>query len=123
MTRVPDALAAALIQLIGRQARDLAAATYQEESLDSDAMLEIIQWENHLSQKIESDTSLDETDRRDLVLARRGQGIFKRNVLRIERRCRITGVDKVEHLIASHSKPGEIAAQRRKDWMAKTDCC
>ena len=105
LTQVPDALAATLIQLIGRQAKDLAAATHQAEHSDSDAMPEIIEWENHLARVIESDGSLDKTERRELVLARRGQGIFKRNVQGIETHCRITGVEKSEHLIASHSKP------------------
>ena len=38
-------------------------------------------------------------------MARRGQGLFKRNVASIERRCRITGVERIEHLVASHVKP------------------
>ena len=37
--------------------------------------------------------------------ARRGQGQFKRNVRKIEKKCRITGVERLEHLIASHTKP------------------
>jgi len=40
-----------------------------------------------------------------IVLARRGQGTFKANVMRIERACRITGVTREEHLRASHCKP------------------
>jgi len=39
------------------------------------------------------------------VLARRGQGRFRQEVARIETHCRVTGVNRTEHLIASHCKP------------------
>jgi predicted restriction endonuclease len=38
-------------------------------------------------------------------MARRGQGLFKQNVQRIETHCRVTKVDQIEHLRASHCKP------------------
>jgi HNH endonuclease len=40
-----------------------------------------------------------------IVLARRGQGLFKQRVMQIEHACRITGVTREEHLRASHCKP------------------
>jgi hypothetical protein len=40
-----------------------------------------------------------------VILARRGQGIFKENVRKLEKRCRITGVERLEHLRASHIRP------------------
>jgi hypothetical protein len=40
-----------------------------------------------------------------LILARRGQGLFKQRVRQVEVRCRITGVDRIEHLRASHCEP------------------
>lgn len=54
---------------------------------------------------IKHDTSMDQTTREQLVLARRGQGIFRKRVLDIEPVCRITGIDKPSLLIASHIKP------------------
>jgi hypothetical protein len=50
-------------------------------------------------------TTIPETERQALVLARRGQGQFRANVLAIERACRVTRVERPEHLIASHTKP------------------
>ena len=38
-------------------------------------------------------------------MARRGQGIFRDNVFRVESRCRVTGIDDSNYLIASHIKP------------------
>ncbi len=45
------------------------------------------------------------TEKRQIILARRGQGKFRERVSRIEHACRITGVNRPEHLIASHCKP------------------
>ena len=56
-------------------------------------------------QEVRNDTHIPETEREAIVLARRGQGTFKANVMRIERACRITGVTREEHLRASHCKP------------------
>ena len=40
-----------------------------------------------------------------IIRARKGQGLFKDRVSRIETRCRITGVQNPVHLVASHCKP------------------
>ena len=48
---------------------------------------------------------MDNTEKTQIVLARRGQGIFKENVRKLEKRCRITGVERLEHLRASHIRP------------------
>lgn len=62
-------------------------------------------WEEHIRTEIESDQRLQETEKFALILARRGQGIFKQRVALIEHACRVTKVDRPEHLIASHCKP------------------
>ena len=64
-----------------------------------------MKWEDQIAQQIATEAQIPETEREALIIARRGQGVFKRNVQRIEERCRITGVDRAEHLIASHGKP------------------
>jgi HNH endonuclease len=48
---------------------------------------------------------LSRTVKEALILARRGQGIFRDNVLRVEPRCRVTGIGDPNYLIASHIKP------------------
>lgn len=48
---------------------------------------------------------ISKTVRQQLVEARLGQGLFKINVGRIERGCRLTGVTDRFHLRASHIKP------------------
>ena len=57
------------------------------------------------AQDILGDDGRTRTERRQLSLSRVGQGLFKSRVAMIESRCRITGVDRTRHLIASHIKP------------------
>jgi putative restriction endonuclease len=66
-------------------------------------------WEGHLVEEIAAGGILD-TERDALVKARRGQGVFRNNIARIERECRITGVSNPAYLIASHIKPWRHAS-------------
>lgn len=65
----------------------------------------LIEWEEIEQKKIEEEIDVQETQRKALIYARRGQGEFKQNVSRYEHACRITQVDNPVHLIASHIKP------------------
>jgi putative restriction endonuclease len=65
----------------------------------------LLQWEDLVQQEIENKHGLDNTQRQALILARRGQGLFKQRVSSYEKFCRITRVDNPTHLIASHIKP------------------
>lgn len=112
LTAVPPQLALALVGLIGDEAKQLAAPAQavaepaEDEVVPVDhSMPSVLQWEDRIAQQIRSEEQIPETEREALITARRGQGLFKRNVRRYETRCRITGVDRVEHLIASHCKP------------------
>lgn len=49
-----------------------------------------------------------------LTKARRGQGVFKRNVQAIEKACRVTGTRQIRHLIASHIKPWRLSTDAEK---------
>jgi len=69
------------------------------------AIMPEAQWELDLAEEIEADPAVTVTEKRQIILARRGQGKFRERVSRIEHACRITGVNRPEHLIASHSKP------------------
>jgi predicted restriction endonuclease len=65
-------------------------------------------------EQVIADHTIPDTTRQAVVLARRGQGLFKQNVQRIETRCRVTGVDQVEHLRASHCKPWRDASNAER---------
>ena len=68
------------------------------------ASLALEKLENEIEQKIVNDTNIDETEKDALVKSRRGQGKFKSNLKQIERACRLTGVEDIRFLIASHIK-------------------
>ncbi len=106
LTSVPTDMVTVLIGLIGQEARQLANGTVLKDSETSGgAVPDILKWEDQLAHSIAVTPQISETEREALIMARRGQGLFKKNVQKFERRCRLTGVEKIEHLIASHCKP------------------
>jgi putative restriction endonuclease len=107
LAEISPQLAQTITGLIGRQAQDFVAATQTPSDLIRPAAetADIETWEHHLEQTIESNTAIPDTERESLIVARRGQGLFKDRVLRLEQFCRVTKVDKLEHLRASHCKP------------------
>jgi putative restriction endonuclease len=74
----------------------------------------IVEWEEHEAEQISEDSHLRETEKQALIKARRGQGLFRQNVGRIEHFCRVTHVDRPEHLIASHIKPWRESDNRER---------
>jgi hypothetical protein len=108
LTELPEELAEILTGLIGDEARLLTTgangsiATCDRRSPASD---DLDVWERRLEEQVEEDPNIQETDREAIIRARRGQGLFKQRVYRIERSCRITGVMNLTHLLASHCKP------------------
>ncbi|MEQ8816262.1 MAG: HNH endonuclease signature motif containing protein [Thalassobaculum sp.] len=68
-----------------------------------------------VEKRVAADLTLDDTTRRTVIQARRGQGRFRDNVHAVERVCRLTGITNPTLLIASHIKPWrlcETAAER-----------
>lgn len=73
--------------------------------------------EIQVEQNIANDAVLSDTEKRELTLSRRGQGVFRKNVIIFEKICRITGVANQDLLIASHIRPWRSCrtAQERLD--------
>jgi len=108
LTELSQDFAAVLSGLIGEEARPLiegsvAVTAVEDGRLATGDDLDV--WERRLEEQVETDESVNETDREAIVRARRGQGIFKQRVMEIESCCRITGVNNLNHLLASHCKP------------------
>jgi putative restriction endonuclease len=101
LAELPEPLAQALIGLIGQPYWDAHAliADYQTTpgAAESDDVI--------LDRGI-----LGPTFRDQLVRARRGQGVFRSNVLLREEACRVTKVNDPRHLKASHIKPWRDAS-------------
>lgn len=106
LTWIDTPLAQELLTLIGFEGRQ-----FWEQANQMDTRYlpqkpdDIENWEEHVRLEIESDKRITETEKSSLILARRGQGVFKQRVSLIEHACRVTKVDRPEHLIASHCKP------------------
>lgn len=109
LTELPEPLALRLADLVGDGVGALARSEAVREGLDAVPTAESLLWEDHLRKSIEADASLTETQRQTLVLARRGQGLFRERVHALETFCRVTRVDRAEHLRASHCKPWRVA--------------
>jgi len=74
----------------------------------------VVEWEKHECDLISESRQIPETEKQALIKARRGQGLFRQNVGRIEHFCRVTRVDRPEHLIASHIKPWRESDNRER---------
>jgi HNH endonuclease len=108
LTHVPPGLADALIALIGSEAthaRRMADSWVSDIVPTETPAFAQSEWEDDLAEQIQTDPAVPDTQKPQIILARRGQGTFRERVSRIEHTCRITGVNRPEHLIASHCKP------------------
>ena len=106
LTELSAELFGALILLIGAEAshlREVASSIPLQDRQVVGADMEL--WEHHLEHEIDNDASIASTEREALIMARRGQGLFRQRVAKIERMCRVTKVDNPVHLRASHAKP------------------
>ena len=104
LTEVPNGLADALIGLIG----------------DSfwTARNEIEHAQNPLTAELDDIEAeklvVGPTLREQVVRARRGQGVFRSNVLLREEYCRVTKVSEPRHLVASHIKPWRVGSDAER---------
>jgi hypothetical protein len=106
LAKVPDAMAARLLMLIGPEANltiDLLAAFGKEHADDLAA-----------ERLVETRTDIPSTEVVQLIKARRGQGLYKSRVELIEKACRVTGLQRPEHLVASHIKPWRQSTDAEK---------
>lgn len=71
-------------------------------------------FDDSIEAQIRNNANLTETEKYQLVMARRGQGRFRLAVANIEPRCRITGLADMQHLRASHIKPWRVATNSER---------
>jgi putative restriction endonuclease len=107
----PTTLAEVLIGLIGQEVAPLTLAAAKVQPVYAD---DLDTWERKIEQQVADDVSIPETDRLAIVRARKGQGLFKERVGKIESKCRITGVENPVHLVASHCKPWRDATNEER---------
>jgi hypothetical protein len=101
LAAVPDGMAGVLVSRLGTWAADLLRVA--QGTGDDDGAVRGV--DDALEDGVRDDPDLDETTRRAVIEARRGQGRFRLNVEAVEQRCRISGVSDLRLLKASHIKP------------------
>lgn len=105
LTHIPLPLAEVLVGLIGTEAHRIISGVRDQDKDMVDIESGINDLENHILSEVSANNGMTETTKKSVILARIGQGLFKKNVMKYEKRCRLTGVDEIRHLRASHCKP------------------
>jgi len=117
LTQISASLASALFALIGKEATSVADVGHEISKIERDSPAperDIEEWERRVEVSITADAAIRETERTALVQARRGQGLFRENVRAVERACRITHVERMEHLVASHVQPWRDSSNEQR---------
>jgi putative restriction endonuclease len=114
LTSLSNSLAGQLIDLIGTEAR----AVVNNWTITEPAQVLVLagqaEWEEHQVEEVKQSSGISETEKTAVVLARRGQGLFRSKVASIEKACRITGTTNLEYLRASHTKPWRDATNEER---------
>jgi len=107
LANVPTEMATILIQLIGSE-----ASNKIDYLVDVENVLE--RPTDELDSQIVERTDIGAVEQIRLLRSRRGQGVFKRNVMLHEKGCRVTNVTDIRHLRASHIKPWSVSDDQEK---------
>lgn len=92
LTEIPPKMASVLINKIGSEYGEIENTNITDQ-------------EDNIEKEIRTDATIPETEKKALINSRRGQGRFRENVENIEKKCRVTNVNNLNYLIASHIKP------------------
>lgn len=102
LTEVSESFAQILLGIIGPEVEPVQEVA---KGIDLKATDDLDLWDSKIEHEVSQDPTIASTEREAIIRARKGQGLFKSRVLKIESQCRITGVNNPIHLIASHAKP------------------
>jgi len=102
LATIPEAMAAVFVQASKEIDQAAKVPSFEIENEP------VRRFEDRVEAAIKNDTTIDITEKQELVLARRGQGKFRRNLEQIEECCRLTGVRDRRFLRASHIKPWRL---------------
>ncbi|MBC7602603.1 MAG: HNH endonuclease [Ramlibacter sp.] len=114
LTSLNQLLAERLIDLIGTEARAVVQTWMLADWAEDTNLVGQAEWEDHQVEVVNAEIGIAETEKKAIVMARRGQGVFKARVAAIERKCRITGATNLQYLIASHTKPWRDASNQER---------
>ena len=112
LAELSDDLADFLKSLVQQAGNTFPSTTSLPNTDQADTVLADV--EGHLEADIRQPTTIDETEKGQLVKSRRGQGKFRENVQEYEVHWRITGVSDARFLIASHIKPWRSSTNQER---------
>ena len=105
LASITEELARTLFELSGKDVAAKEELGFDEEANELD---------NEIEKQLELDESVNQTEKEQLIKARRGQGKFRKNLEAIESKCRVTGLSDKRFLIASHCKPWRKSNNQEK---------
>jgi len=117
LTTISPQFADILIQGMGKEAEDCrkaAVALHAHETTSAFEHAVHEEVDKRIEGEIMEDPLLPETVRKTIVESRIGQGEFRQLVAQKETACRITGVENLDHLVASHIKPWRFSNNRER---------
>jgi HNH endonuclease len=117
LTEISRTFAESLFSFIGADASRIADVGREVSRVERESPApesDIEEWERRVETSIGTDATIPQTERTALVQARRGQGLFRDNVRSIEHSCRISRVERMEHLIASHIQPWRDSSNEQR---------
>jgi hypothetical protein len=115
LAQIPHPMALVIAQLASPELlMILQGAQFETSETQLPELRGIVEWEDRECSRISDDQELPDTEKQSLIKARRGQGLFRQKVGRLERFCRVTRVARPEHLIASHIKPWRESDNRER---------
>jgi putative restriction endonuclease len=97
--------------VIGQEVAPIAMSAARVKPVSTD---DLDSGERKIEQGVAADPSISETERLAIIRARKGHGLFKERVAKIESKCRIAGVENPVHLVASHCKPWRDATNEEE---------
>ena len=109
LAAIPAAMAAELRRLLSGRVEQVEAKHKRPGIVDQDQDPEAL-----ADREVFARTDIGPTDKQTLVNARRGQGLFRERVIQLEGKCRVTGIDLVDHLRATYIKPWKDSTDHEK---------
>lgn len=106
LAAVPESMSAMVRELLGRQFAEAVAW------IRASAGFELA--DDQAEERIEQRIDIGPAQKVQLVKARRGQGLFRENLERVELGCRLTGLLDRRHLRATHIKPWCLSEDAEK---------
>lgn len=109
-----DGLQSVYLAEVPHQLADTLIAIAGQSFYDALAMISTFQVQPEVTDEVLEKAQVGPTFREQIVRARRGQGVFRSNVLLHEEQCRVTKVGEPRHLTASHIKPWRDASDSER---------